>query len=702
MNYKTNFKFWAVCFTLTTILFSCAKKTDSTDDRAENNKSVTVRIPSTTNNISTRTSEDELFIKSAYIVVYQKGAKDDATPKFAYKVPDGGVIDGEAKNTKIVSFPKDGNIAVEDEMHIIFNKTLSNLNVSKGALIETLKLTTTTGELSGLANIADGLPMYGFGAWSSDKNSVINMTRGVAKVQLKLLYGTGVNHVAGTYGSSYSIENTTFKLYQISDVGYINGSEIASTGSKITDEIINVDEIKYPSAMIGDDFTGANYIFAYPYARKSIGSTPVEFTSNLPDMKRLAMIIKNKTAKGFVYHRLDMYDNTKKEYLDIINNNHYTIKLREVSMGGYTSASEALNSPPSNIKYDIIVEEDGEAVVSNGQYALNVNPNGNDFSSEGTRTPIEIAKVNRVTSKGAPIKNETTFSTSIESLMSVSAGAFDVSFSDTPATLGNSAKGIKVMATGKVAAAVKYNATLGNIVYESNIINLNFNNLIAGREGETLTLDVACSSGDWSLIDVSEDWLTASKIPGSSKLKVVVENNIANKRRVAKITISNNLDITLIANILQVPVEIWADYNVGVVISASELKDPVAYEAALKDHIRARNKFYRDVPAAVTACENWISDGRSDWRLPTEVEYNRLIAHPTKNYNGYITFETLFQDVHFTKTGWRQLPTTLYCRYLSSTIVSGRHSVLATDVGSTPNARMAHTTSTGMSVRCVR
>ena len=137
-----------------------------------------------------------------------------------------------------------------------------------------LKLTSATG----LVSLSDGLPMYGNGKWTAAGSPLISVKRSVAKVQLKLDYAGGTR-VPGDMGESFTAANTTYKLYQLSDVGSldgINNSVISSTGSEGITEIAVGEEMKELSSQMlavnNDNYVGANYIYAYPYSVKSIGN----------------------------------------------------------------------------------------------------------------------------------------------------------------------------------------------------------------------------------------------------------------------------------------------------------------------------------------------------------------------------------------------------------------------------------------------
>ncbi len=709
MNYKINLKFWAACSALIMTFFGCNKVLDDSKDPVDTNLYLTVNMPSQSASVVTRSASSEVAIKSAYVIIYGKDADDTTAPKYAEQVVPEDIKNGTTGvNSRIIPFFKDGTVVKGDVIYVIFNKTITDLTISKAGLIEATKLaTSSTGASSGLADLEKGLPMYGFGEWTATGSPIISVKRGVAKVQLKLVYGSE-GHVPGDMGSSYTTENTTFKLYQLSDMGYINGTSVAVTGSEPIATITNIDEINQPSAKGDDNFTGASYIYAYPYSTRTIGATPISLTDNKPKTERLAMIMKNKTSTGFVYHRLDICDPSSKTYFDIINNYHYTVKLREVGNGGYPSATSALIHAPSNIKYDIIVEDEGTDVVTNGQYVLNVNTKSYKFEVAGAPSIIELAQVNRVASEDAPMNTPSDFAVSLSGL-SVSTAKSTLAFAlnDVPDKLDRDVKSINVAVsgadTGTGVAVVKYIATLGNIVYDSNLITLNsnFGVVSAKKAGETLTFNIFSSSNEWS-VKSSDYWAVATKT--DNILTVSIERN-GTDERTANITVSNKAGHTIVITIIQdgnVHL-IWADRNVGPTFIDKTTNLPMegdVLQNALKDYLYSRNH-YTVWYKAVDACKSWRHEGRSDWYLPS-IEDFRLLMMYKKVFNPtYTIYSTTFGDVYFPLSGYSLEPHSVHGNYWSSTSYNETD---AYELLTRPTNVIEHTypKSTGYSIRCVR
>ncbi len=462
---KMNFtlKMWVACTALVGTLFGCSKKTDDGGIIGEKSLYITVEMPAMSS-VVTRGVDDEVAIKRAYVVVYAAGAGAADLPKFTSEVKLEDISsDGNAGNKKISAFKAEDNIVAGDVINIIFNKELKDLNVSKGSLLAALKLSSATG----LVDLKAGLPMYGSGEWTTNNSSVISVKRAVAKIQLKLDYN-GENHVPGSMGSSFKTENTTYRLYQLSDVGNIDGSAVGVTGVSPITEIHNESEIDQLSAKEDDNYTGANFIFGYPYSAKSIGATPKDLDNKSFDPSRIAMVMKNIQNDGSaVYHRLDIYNKETSSYYDIFNHHHYSIVLSEINVGGYKTATEALNHPATNIKFDVIIDD---GTVVEGQYALNVKEAGTEFTTNGASSIIEIAEVNRLTSVNAPIDGYTSFNVTKEDIFVL--GDLDVEFTEVPTELDNSVKSLKITATGEGVATFRYKATLGSADHTSGIITV--------------------------------------------------------------------------------------------------------------------------------------------------------------------------------------------------------------------------------------
>ena len=729
----TTSKFWTLCFALCIalgVLSGCDKATtpgdpvDPTDPTADT-QSITVTMPLEDTGVVTRAGDAaaEVAIKSAYIIIYADKVADDALPKFTATI-DVSTITVDEANNKVLPFPKDDGIVTGDDVRVVFNHTLASLNVAKGRLKDALKITTATDVTSGgLVDITKGLPMYGAGSWGVGAKGVkgatlVSVKRGVAKVQLLLDYRGG-DHVEGVMGAGYTTENTTFKLYQLSNVGYADGSFATATSSEAVTGITNEGEInqKTVSTALVDNFTGASYIFAYPYSTKSIGATPAIYPNKGHQTERLAMIMKNTFEGKTVYHRLDVYDPTAKIYLDIKNNYHYIVKLREVNLGGYKTASEALEQPASNIQYDIIVEEEGDVIVGNGQYVLNVDTKGSEFTiapAAGKDETLEVAVVNLVDSKETPLDKDPAFSVSLEEYFRVALATNDVVL--TPpvnTTLGRSPKSLNIKAGGTGAVSFRYIATLGNIEYKSNLIAISSNfsdNLIAKSYGETLTFNVEslANIGDWSVVSDSPAWAPATK-DGDKFNVIIASNDLGAQDRTAKITVSNNLDATITITIIQGQFPYFADRSVGTSFALTTVAD---LSSPANSRPKNPSSWKTEIPRrwftwheSLTQCENWNFQDKK-WRQPDKEDFDALLASGKLQVMGGSSTVILVQGdgstAYFPSVGYSSNHGIEYGYFWSSTSAPGSSVAcrLATSARHNIDANSGYRTH-GLNVRCV-
>ena len=729
-----NLKTLVACAALTTTLFGCKKASDSGDpiNPAGNKQLITVTMPSEDTDVISRAGDAvaaEVAIKSAFVLIYA----DDAVatmPKFSATIVNENITDAEGSaNGKVLSFIKDNSIVAGDIVYVVFNKELSDLNVAQGGLVEALKLTADgagigTGDFSnGLIDVTKGLPMCGKGVWVDDITTTVSVRRGVAKVQLKLAYVTGANHVAGAAGRGYTTENTTFKLYQLTDAGYIDGTSVATTGSEAVDKAGDND-ITHQSAIMTDDFTGANYIFAYPYAERIIGASPSSLKDNKePSFARLAVIMKNTYEGKSTYHRLDICEPSSKIYYNIVNNHHYTIKLREVGIGGYDSATKALNALPSNIKYDVIVEDEGDVVVTNGQYVLNIDTKEDKFDVAGANSKIELAKVNRVTSIDADIIGETEFKASLNGL-SVSAGTKALTFklSGVSATLGRVAKSLYLAVSdagdGMGMAKFRYSAKLGNIVYDSTPITLNSNFEVINAKiaGETLNFKVSSTSAEWTVTSNSTAW--ANPINKTDTGFSVVVPRLSSAARIAEVTVSNPIgdnkqagESIVITITQEIILPIFADRNVG---TSWDIPVDDVNALCLRDNSRPRNiaNWKTESPRtwftwkeSLDQCKNWKYQGKT-WRQPTKEDFDDLVASRKLQHNvsPHLAVKLVQRDsstVYFPIVGYSLYPDYDCQPYWSSSYVNADVYHCNIYTGSAGVYLSSNTHIWGLSVRCV-
>ena len=128
----------------------------------------------------------------------------------------------------------------------------------------------------------------------------------------------------------------------------------------------------YPNGIIEEN-KSTRYIqglYMYPTVSLPNGSE----TSTTPTY--LILQAKRAGAFGPTFYKIEMRYNepngdgsTSIKY-DIKNNVRYLVKINKLNSPGYPSIDAAKIAPPSNIEYEIIVDETSTEVVSNGQYYI--------------------------------------------------------------------------------------------------------------------------------------------------------------------------------------------------------------------------------------------------------------------------------------------------------------------------------------------
>ena len=423
---------------------------------------------------------DEAVINDALIIVYSADSKGSDLPKIAKNVLLDSIYHSEDIGVvTLKAFTSEDDILDGDLVHVILNyKSSVNLEtVTKESFATTFVLNSN----SGFVNLGEGLPMYGFEVWSTTEQPVITMKYATAKIQLKMNYRGGVS-VPGDHGTTFTVENTTYQLFQISDVGHIDGSPHSSTNREPEVDISSGD-ISRLSAPLDNNYLGASYIYAYKYATKTIGEVPTVLDIKTANTSRFAMIIKNDKYLGnYQYYRLDLYDKSTGKYLDINNNYHYSIRVDEVNAKGYATAAEALVNPPLDILYDVIVEENGVVVPGYSPYTLDVKEGDSEFGVSEVPTIINLAKVRRSSAENSDIINPTPFTVTIDKGISIN-GDVSIVVNDAPASLDSQEKIISITASGSGVTMFRYKFTLGSVNYVSPPVKLISNNDMVVIEG---------------------------------------------------------------------------------------------------------------------------------------------------------------------------------------------------------------------------
>lgn len=218
------------------------------------------------------------------------------------------------------------------------------------------------------ADSGKGLPMSGWITWNSSTANIIRLKRSIAKVQLafdsKLTFPTDI--------APFNVNTTTWTICNYPNIGNIfqEANEVALQNLSNTTFFTAVDEsfTRYP---IGSSNLYEKQVFYMPeFKAETTAKKTVNISSTAFHKDRICLLIKNAGK----YYRIDFAEkgsDGKYNWLSILRNCHYTVKITKVKSQGYPTITDALNSPASNIEYNIIVSDANDNLtISNGQYAL--------------------------------------------------------------------------------------------------------------------------------------------------------------------------------------------------------------------------------------------------------------------------------------------------------------------------------------------
>jgi len=340
--------------------------------------------------ITTEASEAERTIKRGYLVVFNKNGSytkhETIDPTTMITAGTNGT-----QNPEISFSIAPSDIPVNAKLVLILNQPSTTPYPRSGDTYATINTkyklgNTVTG--ADFETTANGLPMYGeFIGWTTTSGGTFTMPiiRSVAKLQVALSAT-----ITGAHGNYFA--SPTSVKYQIFNYA-INGTIKAGANNALT----NRNDNRAPRAtnrpiqpneitrdiIVGastggteDNFTGATYLYEFPYSNKTINTSasvniPLKpgFDANAtPTQNRLAIIVKSSYPVR--YYRLDVCRGGP-EYIDIQRNHHYRITISAVHDEGYATPELAFRAPASNITYEII-DDTGNITIGNGQYAISV------------------------------------------------------------------------------------------------------------------------------------------------------------------------------------------------------------------------------------------------------------------------------------------------------------------------------------------
>jgi hypothetical protein len=208
--------------------------------------------------------------------------------------------------------------------------------------------------------------MYGeIESWSPAGSYTCRMTRAVAKIQVRL--GPSFSTVV----SDFNADNVTYRVHNITASNFIQPQ---STPNKVFSKA-SIDDY---SSEVGYLLQNSNpteertniFLHEFQSSRYTIVNQASAIEKEKWDPQRTYIDLRKGSGASVKYYRLDFYDHTNSEYLDILRNHHYLFTINRVSSDGYNSHYEAHNFPGSNLEYTIYINDGSQSITSNGQMAV--------------------------------------------------------------------------------------------------------------------------------------------------------------------------------------------------------------------------------------------------------------------------------------------------------------------------------------------
>lgn len=286
----------------------------------------------------TAASSAESAIRNAYVLVFDQGGAEQLVACTPAKVD-------PTDNQKIYAILQPYNRACH--IHIFANLSQANIDqVTQAATLNDIRHLTTTHQ-----QLEDGL-----------------LPLSSARIAVSAINAASVNQLSVPLHFVYSridVKNTvsdfvlqTCQLINVSQEGYL--IEHADLSSDMGGQISG--SVRQAS---GSSVTGM-YLF------ENSGVAPYDVQGTNPT-DLLIKGRKGSNAEGYYKVRLS-YIKAGTTLYDINRGVRYEMTLKEVKGVGYTTAAEALLNEPSNVLFDIYVEDNTSKniVTTNGQYYLGV------------------------------------------------------------------------------------------------------------------------------------------------------------------------------------------------------------------------------------------------------------------------------------------------------------------------------------------
>lgn len=259
------------------------------------------------------------------------------------------------------------------------NKIVCIANVSSGTLpggITFSNYKTLFPLLTPFCSGGTTLPMHGVMDWTGTSYTC-QMVRAMAKIQVQM--GTNVSDNT----ANFSAENVVFGIYNYAKSGFLgaDGTAQPAATQNFTDPFWLLQKKNATENQI------SAYIHAYPSATKTSYGTTIA-SNKLFNKDRQCVILTKENSSSYTFYRLDFYRSSDSSFLDIKANHHYLFTINKVYSEGYSSVTEAINNPSSNIEYTVRIEDSMNKVTSNGQYAIATNIDTAYVSASATNRPI--------------------------------------------------------------------------------------------------------------------------------------------------------------------------------------------------------------------------------------------------------------------------------------------------------------------------
>jgi len=310
-------------------------------------------------NVYSTATTEENYIDSIWVIAFN-GPSTSATKQWVEKITTGIARNGHASQLlpQLKNTPVDGwriiCIANVDPNPDTISVTPTNIN-SCFKIVD-----------NGYYYGTEHLPMYGEFIWSQISGNTCTMTRAVAKIQVQM--GTSVSDATG----NFTAQNVTYRLQNGGLAGFIQPSAIIQ-GVPQTTWVHSAERYLFIQNTAANEKETNIYLHEFPSNNMTGLGVPVSETA-FDAARQHIILYKHNATDDTTYYRLDFYNPVTKKFLETKRNHHYIFTINKVRSEGYLSEYEAQRNPGSNIEYEVRVDGDARRIISNGQYAMVLNP----------------------------------------------------------------------------------------------------------------------------------------------------------------------------------------------------------------------------------------------------------------------------------------------------------------------------------------